>query len=264
MLLVVIGIVLLVVTLIGFFFMRNARNELQDMVAAEKLPVSELETLRGASDEVGGQGGFRKKSAVVGAAHPRPEGPLISEFSKTECVWYRYRVERDYEQIHYRGNDRQEVRKHTEKVAEHTSWEGYALRDDDGVLIGVDPNGTRPDGAEEVLNRYEPARSDLPDLFGIRLPRLFDSGGTIGYRYKEWVIRPERRLYILGEVHDKIGPLVIGKPEQGGHFIISTRSEEELRKNRQQVHQVFKIGTLIVGPVGLALTIIGTVLHFVH
>jgi hypothetical protein len=263
MLLLVIGIVLLVVVVIAFFFMRSAKNELQDMVAADKLPVSELETLRKASDEVGAQGAFRRKSAIVGAAHPRPEGPLISEFSKTECVWYRYRVERDYEQVQSRG-DRQEVRRNTEKVAEHTSWEGYALRDDAGVLIGVDPSGTQPDGTEEVVNRYEPARSELPDLFGVRLPRLFDRGGTIGYRYKEWVIRPERRLYILGEVHDKIGPLVIGKPEQGGHFIISTRSEDELRRNRQQMHQVLKIGILIIGPIGIILTVLGVVLHFVH
>jgi hypothetical protein len=67
--------------------------------------------------------------------------------------------------------------------------------------------------------------------FRVKLPDFLNTGenSTIGFEYKESLIRPGRRLYILGEVHDTIGPLVIGKPEQQGHFIIAGRTEDELR-----------------------------------
>lgn len=253
---IVVGLVLLVAAVVGFFFMRRTRDELHAMIGAETLPVAQLETLRKASDDVGARGAFRKQCEVVGAAHPRPEGLLNSQLSGTECVWHRHEVVRHYEHVHYRDG-RRRVNKRKETVAEHTSWEGYALRDDQNALIGVDPNGTAPDRPEQVVSRFEPHQPDGPNLFGLQLPRMFNSGGTIGYEYKEWVIRPGTRLYVLGEVHDKIGPLVIGKPEGEGHFIISTRSEQELREQRGTQHKWLSVGVLVAAPAGLVFTVLG-------
>ncbi|GAB3295332.1 hypothetical protein GCM10027563_36630 [Parasphingorhabdus pacifica] len=251
-----IGLALLVGAAVGFFFMRQARDELHAMIGAETLPVGELETLRGASDEIGARGSFRKRCEVVGSAHPRPEGVLVSQLSGTECVWHRHEVVRHYEHVHYR-NGRRRVKRRKETVAGHTSWEGYAIRDDQNVLIGLDPNGTAPDRPEQVLDRYEPHRPDGPSLFGVQLPRMFDSSGTIGYQYNEWVIRPGTRLYVLGEVHDKIGPLVIGNPEADGHFMISTRSEQELRDSRGTRHKLLSVAVLVAAPAGLVFTVFG-------
>jgi hypothetical protein len=242
----IVGVVLLVVAVGAFFYMKHTRDELHAMIGTETLSIPELERYRSASDEVGGTGSFRKTAEVVGAAHPRPEGPLTAELSKTECVWYRYRIDRHYEVIEYRDGKRHR-RKRTERVAEHTSHQGYAVIDNEGRTIGVDPNGTNPDGVEQTVSRFEPHHDDRGgvDLFGIRLPALFGrSDSTIGYDYKEWVIRPGQRLYILGEVHDRIGPLVIGKPADKGHFIISTRTEEELRASRVQRHKLLAAGTI--------------------
>ena len=190
----------------------------------------------------------------------RARRDFVSELSKTECVWYRYEVKRHYEHVHYHNGQRRKT-KRKDVVAQHTSWEGYALRDDQGVLIGVDPNGTAPDRPEQVVSRFEPHRGQGPNIFGIQLPNIFDTSGTIGYEYTEWVVRPGHRLYILGEVHDKIGPLVIGKPEQDGHFIISTRSEDELRKNRSQLHKWLSVGVLVAAPVGLVLVVLGAIVR---
>lgn len=256
---VIFGVLLLIAAVVGFFLMRNARGELHAMIGAETLPVHELETLRTASDEVAGRGRFRKQCEVVGQAHPRPEGPLVSELSKTECVWFRYEVHRRYERVHYRDG-RRNVRKGSEKVAGNTSWEGYALRDSHGALIGVDPTGAEPDQPEQVVSRFEPYRRQGPTVFGFTLPDMFDSSGTVGFEYKEWVIRPGRQLYVLGEVHDRIGPLVIGKPEQGGHFIISTRTEEQLRAHRTRLHRWLSIGIAVGAPAGLVLVVLGAVL----
>ncbi|QUH05074.1 helicase [Saccharopolyspora erythraea] len=250
------GVALLVAAVVGFFLMRNARDELHAMIGAETLPVQQLELLRGASDSVGGRGGFRKQCEVVGAAHPRPEGVLVSQLGGAECVWYRYEVKRHYEHVRHRNGQRR-VTRHAEVVAGHTSWEGYAVRDDHGVLIGVDPNGTAPDRPEQVVSRFEPYRPQGPSLFGVQLPAIFDASGTTGYEYTEWVLRPGQRLYVLGEVHDRIGPLVIGKPERDGHFIVSTRSEEELRRGRSRLHRLLSVGVLVAAPAGLLLAVLG-------
>ena len=241
----IIGIVLIVASGVGFYFMRNAQKRLHAMIGTETLTIPQLEEARKISDELGSRGGFRKVAEVVGAAHPRPEGLLTAELSKTECVWYRYQVERQYEDVEYRDGHRRTT-KRTETVAEQTSFDGYALIDEAGRTIGVDPNGTNPDGVEQTVSRFEQPQNNpgQVELFGIKLPNFFGSNNsTIGFEYKEWVIRPGRRLYILGEVHDKIGPLVIAKPQEGP-FIISNRTEDELRASATKQHNLFRIGVL--------------------
>nr|WP_158881607.1 E3 ubiquitin ligase family protein [Amycolatopsis anabasis] len=242
--------------------MRHTKSELHAMIGTETLSIPELERLRGISDELGARGGFRKIAEVVGHAHPRPEGVITAEISKIDCVWYRYRIDREYEHVEYRDGKRH-YSKRKEKVAEHTSFEGYAILDDEGRTIGVDPNGTQPEAVEQTVHRFEPHRGggEAVDLFGIKLPNFLAGGrdSTIGFHYKEWVIRPGRPLYILGEVHDKIGPLVIGKPEEKGHFIISGRTEDELRRDRTRRHQFLAAGVLVAFVAGLALTVTGIV-----
>ncbi|SFQ24744.1 E3 Ubiquitin ligase [Amycolatopsis arida] len=255
----IVGLVLVVAGVVGFFFMRHLKSELHTMIGTETLSVPELERFRSASDEVGAKGSFRKVAEVVGAAHPGPDGPLVAELSGAECVWYRYRVDRKYEKIEYRDG-RRIRRTATEKVAEYTSWQGYAVIDDQGRTIGVDPGGNEPDRPEQTVDRFEPASGRRSvELFGIRLPGVSGGDSTIGYHYKEWLIRSGRRLYVLGEVHDRIGPLVIGKPERGGHFIISTRDEQALRAERVLHHRIVAVGVVVATLGGLALTVAGLI-----
>lgn len=252
------GLVVIAAGVAAFFYMRHTKSELHAMIGTETLPIPELERLRGISDELGAKGGFRKTAEVVGAAHPRPEGLLTAELSKSECVWYSYEVHRKYETTEYRNGERRTVRR-SERVAERTSWEGYALIDEQNRTIGVDPNGTTPDGAEQSVSRFEPYEGgrDSVELFGFKIPGFLtgNSSRTIGYEYKEWVIRPSKRLYILGEVHDKSGPLVISKPENGGHFIISARSERELRTSREKRHKFLAIGVIAAVLIGIGLIV---------
>src|SRR3954453_7046758 len=100
------GVLLLVASGAGFWYMRATKRELHAMIGTETLSIPELEDLRRISDELGSRGGFRKTAEIVGAAHPRPEGPLAAEISKTPCVWYRYRVDRQYEHVEYRDGRR--------------------------------------------------------------------------------------------------------------------------------------------------------------
>jgi hypothetical protein len=221
--------------------------------------VAEFEGDRRISDEVGGQGGFRKTAELVGVAQPRVEGLLASELSKTPCVWFRYRVEREYEVVEYRDGRRQRS-KRTEQVAEHTSPHWYTLVDDQGGAIPLDPNGTSPDRAEQTVDSYEPhhGQGRPTTFFGIELPSfLAESDSTIGFKYQEWVIRPGTRLYVLGEVNDSGGRLTLGKPQQTGTFIISTRSEQELRDTRVKHHRYLAIAVIAAATLGTALIITG-------
>jgi hypothetical protein len=262
MALIIGGIVLILAAVAGFFLMRRTRSELHTMIGTETLSIPQLEDERRISDELGARGGFRKIAEVVGNAHTSQEGLLTAEISKTECVWYRYRIFRQYEHIEYRDGRRHQS-KRTERVAEHTTNNGYALIDDQGRTIGVDPYGTDPDGVEQTVNRFEPYQGggrDSVSFFGIDLPFLGrNDDTTIGFEYQEWLIRPGRPLYILGEVHDKIGPLVIAKPDNNGHFIISTRTETQLRTSRTQRHKLLAIGVIAAFILGLTLLAIGMV-----
>lgn len=252
----VVGAILIVAGVAAFFFMQHTKKELHAMIGTQTLSIPELEAERQVSDELGAKGAFRKVTEVVGAAHPRPEGVLTAELSKSECVWYRYVVEREYEHVEYRDGDRRTSRR-TEKMTDHSSNSGFAVLDEQGRTIGVDPSGERPDSPEQVVDRFEPKEGgrDSVELFGIKLPSFGGGNRTIGYKYKEWVVRPGQRLYILGEVHDKIGPLVIGKPADGGHFILSTRTEGELRKSRETRHKWLGVGTIAGVVIGLGLVV---------
>jgi len=246
--LLLVGVALLAVAAFGFWRMRIARDQLHTMIGTTTSTIPELEELRRISDELGAKGGFRKTTEVVGAAHPRPAGVLTAELSKTPCVWYRYRVRRKY--YYYRDGKRREK---WETVAEHESGEGYALIDDEGRTIGVAPHGTSPEGAEKSVDSYRPESDGAAGFLGLRLPGFSSRRGTAGHKYEEWIIRPGTRMYILGEVHDIIGPLVIAKPQDGGHFIIAAKSEEELRADRRRRHRLFAIGVVVAFLAGLGL-----------
>lgn len=260
----ILGLVLIAAAIAGFFWMQATKRELYAMIGTETLTIPELEDLRRISDELGARGGFRKTAEVVGAAYPRPEGLLTSELSRTPCVWYRYRIERQYEHVQYRDGRRYRS-KRTEKVADFTSGEGYALIDEQGRTIGVAPQGTQPEGVEQTVNRFEPYRGGDQgfELFGLRVPGFLvgNQDSTIGYEYKEWVIRPGTRLYVLGEVHDIIGPLVIAKPQEKGTFIIAAKTEQELRAARRKKHRLISIGVIVSFVAGVALTVAGIFTH---
>jgi hypothetical protein len=208
---VLFGVVLLLLGAGGIWFATHVQREVHAMLAAETLSVPELERLRSISDELGARGSFRKICEVVGTAHPGPGGTLRSELTGTECVWHAHRVQRRYTEYYRDSEGRRRSCTQTETVAEHSSPDGFALLFD-GHLIGVDHGGQRPDGVQQVTDRFEPGprRADrglLEALVGD------DREETLGYQYTEWVLRPGTPMYVLGEVHDRHGALIIGRPE---------------------------------------------------
>ncbi|MBE9375066.1 E3 ubiquitin ligase family protein [Saccharopolyspora sp. HNM0983] len=253
------GAVFLLVAIVAFGSMRHARSELHAMIGTQTLPVSDLEVRRSASREVVPAGEFRHTCEVVGTAEARPEGPLQSELSGSPCVWYRFVVMRHYEQVTRSSNGSRNVRRRTETLAETNSWESFGVRDDHGQLIGLDPGGSAVDEPQKVIDQFEPhGPSGGPTMFGVQLPNAFGGhDGTTGYSYQEWIVPQGRRLYVLGEANDRAGTLMISRPLGGGHFIVSTRSEQEVREGRRKRHRTLSYAVLGSALAGLVLIGLG-------
>jgi hypothetical protein len=82
---------------------------------------------------------------------------------------------------------------------------------------------------------------------------------TIGIERKEWGIAPGQRLYVLAEASDRSGRLAMMKPAEG-KFMISTRTEEELRSSEQRFVNVARITAAVLGAIGVVLVVLGLIL----
>lgn len=253
------GLIVLIGGAICLYLAVRAQREVHAMLAAETLSVPELERLRGISDELGARGGFRKVAEVVGAAAPGPEGLLRAEMSGAESVWHAQRVQRHYTETDTDADGDSRTTRRTETVAQHFSSPAFTVVRD-GHAIVVDHDGRRLDGAEQVVDRFEQAHDARRGGFLGALGDLLDNDDTIGFQYTEWVVRPGTPLYVLGEVHDRGGALVIGPPtDRSQHFVVSTRSEEELTahtRRHQRLMARIGAGVVLLGLVLVALAII--------
>lgn len=253
------GLILLVAGAACLYGATRAQREVHAMLAADTLSVPELEELRTISDELGARGGFRKVCEVVGAAHPAPQGLLRSELAGVECVWHSHRVQRRYKHYDRDSEGRTRVTTRTETVAEQTSAQGFALIRD-GLTIGVDHAGRRPDGVEQVADRFsEGERQETGGGWMGTLGTLVggDRDVTLGYQHTEWALRAGTPMYVLGEVHDRIGPLVIAPPTDPKQpFVLSTRSEEELTASARSAQRWFAWGGLALAVVGVVVVVI--------
>ncbi|MCP2168920.1 E3 ubiquitin ligase family protein [Goodfellowiella coeruleoviolacea] len=252
------GIILIVAGVAGFFMAHSMRRDLHALIGAETLKVAELGMFHSTAVEVSGPGGFRKVCEVIGAAEPGPNGMLVSELSKTPCVWHRHEVKRRYRHVRYDSDGRRHTSQRSEKVADLTSDQPILVRDETGAVL-VHPSGLRSDAMEQVVSRFEPHNAGGgPSIFGFRLDN-WNRDDTIGFEYKEWVVRPGVRLYVHGEASDQTGQLMFNRPQNGGPFIASTKTEEELRRNTTLLQKVFAFGGLAAMLGGLALVIVGVI-----
>jgi E3 Ubiquitin ligase len=80
---------------------------------------------------------------------------------------------------------------------------------------------------------------------------------TIGIQREEWSLRPGQRLFVHGEVN-KAGRLEFGKAD-GHPYLISTRTEEEMRKSAQRWGKVWAYAALAAIVIGVGLTVAGAI-----
>ncbi|GGO82098.1 hypothetical protein GCM10011348_22680 [Marinobacterium nitratireducens] len=125
---------------------------------------------------------------LIGQAQPGPEGPVYAPLTGTECVWYRYRVEREKGS----GKNRRWV---TERSGTSTQW--FQLDDGSGVCQ-IDPEGAH---CRVDSRRRWYGNSPNPGTDTGRNGSIFNINVSFGggrYRYLEELVLEYERVYALG------------------------------------------------------------------
>ena len=259
--LVVGGVICLVLGAVAFFVWRSQQKSLNAMLLTETLTCADLgELARAASDAVGA-GSFGQRCEVVGVAAPGDQGVLTAPESGREVVWHRSEaIEHYWDTERDSDGDKRQVER-TRVVASHVSQAPFVVRDQTGEIV-VEVAGADVDNAPVLANTYERDLSKVEIGSGLlaNIAEAFlQKDTTIGIERKEWGLAPGQRLYVLAEASDRSGRLAMMKPADG-KFMISTRTEEELRSSKRGFANVARVLAIGFGAVGAVLIVLGLVL----
>jgi E3 ubiquitin ligase len=201
----------------------RAEPPVVDPVAGtETWTVEEIEALREGSAEIGI--GFRRQVGIVAAAGPGPDGVLTAPESGVECVWWRSEKIRRYtEWIDGERHDQ------TVRVGLDWSRSTFTLTDDTGTLL-VRAADNHVDGAPLVHSQRKEYAPDDSALRG-----MHDGSVSSEIIHVEHALLAGTELFVHGEAHDADEHLVtIGKPLDGGPFILSRQPEHVLRSKAKK------------------------------
>jgi E3 Ubiquitin ligase len=244
---------------VGLLFLARSLNRRdRHMASAETLTAAEIAELQKTASDAVGPGSFAKLCEVVGAAHPGEGGELTAPESGQPSVWHRVTVTEHYwDWDRDSDGDRRRVRKERQ-LTSFESEADFQIKDDSGTVF-VAVKGADIDEPPKTFDRFEEEQpQDLGSSMFATVAEAFSNWNddTIGIQREEWSLRPGQRLYVIGEVCDKSGRTEFAKPEKG-QYIVSTRTETELRKSAQRWAKVWAIASLALGVIGIGLTIAG-------
>ena len=194
------------------------------------------------------------------------EKPLVGELSKQECVYFDTKVTHEYEEYYEEkdaeGNTTKKSRRKSDVMTKDTRRTPFYLEDETGKIL-VDSDGANVD-ALQVVNKMEkhPQNNNLAmgnlvlNLTNVVMGNKMNR--TIGYRMQEKILPIDRKIYILGEVRDEDGQLVVKKPTTSGQsFLITTKSEEELVRSKQSTAKWTGIISYVFVATAVAFLVLG-------
>ncbi|MFE4108269.1 E3 ubiquitin ligase family protein [Almyronema epifaneia] len=260
---IVIGIILLIVGLTLFFVRRNQQARAFSLKSARRVTVAELgNTAQAIADEIGG-GNWRDYVKLWGEIEVAQ--PLISELKQVPCVYYSFKVQREYEETvtekDAEGNTTHKTEQRSETVASNQQSTLFYLQDETGK-IWVDPNEAAIE-AVQVLNEFRPGD---PAAGMLQMGRFSLTLGnshrrTVGYRYTESVLPIDRKVLVVGEVSDHTGTLTLCRPTATKKkYIISLKTDEVLTANADQGAKNAAIAMFICLGLGILLILVGILL----
>ncbi len=186
----------------------------------------------------------------------RCDSPLQSELAEIACIYYSFQVERETEEVYFttdaEGRKEKRTRNTFTTVNQNQRRVPFWLEDGSGRLRVL------PDAAEmiseTVLSNYEPAGSR--SQFQIGTVKLnWQQGVVLGYRMREEAIPLDRELFVLGEVVDQDGELVLQKPSKE-RMIISLKPKDSLVEAASHSAQGLKVGSAVVGAIAIIVIVI--------
>lgn len=172
---------------------------------------------------------------AVGAA-----GPLAGPFSGSPCVWYRAVVyERTVSEERGPNGTIRRVER-LEQMSEEVSSAPFLVVDETGAAE-VDPAGAEVDDAVASHDRFEPAPP---------------GGALLGVLRREWLVPPDRPVYVLGGVRAEDGVARLGAARDGD-LLVSLRAERELVARTRVGGRLLAGGAAVLAVVGIALVVAG-------
>ncbi len=245
-----VGVVLIVIAAGLFLGAQNQEKRRGVLATTETETVATLQSM--AQDM--GVGRLRHLSAVRGII--RCESPLQSELAETPCVYYSFQVERETEETYYTTDSKGQKEKRTRRtfttVNQNQRRVPFWIEDASGQIKVL------PDSAEmiseTVLSNYEPAGSRTQFQVG-KVKLNWQQGGVLGYRMREEAIPLDRELFVLGEVVDQDGELVVQKPSKE-RMIISLKPKDSLVQDAGSSAKGLKIGSAVTGAIAIVVIVI--------
>lgn len=238
----IVGAILLVIAVVLYFARRSQAGKLGQVMATETSSCADAADLcRGTEGVSAVPAGAQVE--VKGTIEPREV--LTAEMSGRECVCYKTRVERQWEEERWEtdseGRRQRKTRRGRDVMSQNEVLNPFHVCDETGKVL-VDPQGADVDWVQSAdkFERGDPQGGTL-SLGGFTLSiGGLGTGGrrTLGYHYHEWVLPLQQSVYVLGGPAMSGGEPCIGDPgESGSRFIVSVKSEEEIVKSASR--QVF-------------------------
>ncbi|MDX1350184.1 MAG: GIDE domain-containing protein [Putridiphycobacter sp.] len=235
MVFLILGIIL---TLIGVFLLTWSKKAAGKSMSIASTDITDtrnlLETYESMSN-AHGTGHFNMYVKLYGKAYA--DKPLIAEYSKSECIYYSIKVDREYEAVETKTDKegkvtQQRVRRFENVLDKEFYAPGFAVHDQYG-RIRISHNNAKLETIESYAT-FEREESQEK----IRLPFNFEGlirdhsgaeGRTIGYKHMERSIPVGYNLFVVGTATDSRGELEIAKANEADKpFLISIKSEAEI------------------------------------
>ena len=257
----IVGIVLAGIGVYLLIHRKKSLDKILEIKSTTTSTTAELNALQQAvADEIG-PGGFNQLAEIKGVVECT--SPLTAELSEQPCVWYSMSVQERYEETYQErdaeGRTRTGTRTATTTVASNTQAVPFLIRDETGT-IAVQPKDATIDGRKTV-DRHEPwsGNANALSMGQFRLTgQTRRNHRVLGYHYTEQIIPIGAPVYVIGEVTDREGKPVVGKPaNEEKPFILSLRSEEEVTKKLESTANSQKIFGILLIAGGILLAIFG-------
>jgi len=234
----------------AFILKSSKADNVKDIVSLQSHIASEI-----------GSGSFREFVEVTGM--PVADSPLQSELSGTPCLYYNMTVTREWEETvstpDDKGNKQTTTQRGSDLVSSNTRSINFFLDDGTGK-IEIRPEGAQIDLVKAV-DTFQPEEGGGTKLsFGKATFELKSNTAgrrTLGYRYQEYVLPANQRLFIFGEASDGGNSLRISRPEKKGLFVISHLSKEEIIQRSQGSSKFLKIASIIFALLGVGGFVLG-------
>jgi gas vesicle protein len=252
------GIIALVGAAVALLIARSQRKSLRAMTLTETLTCGELGQLSAAAAEAVGGGSFGQACEVVGAAAPGAGGALTAPESGREVVWHRTVLTEHYTATETDSQGKSREVDKTRVVARQETQEPFVVRDATGEIV-VDPRGADFDEPFVLVDKFERNSSNLElgdSKWANIAEQLAKASIQGGIQHEEWGIPVGQQLYVLAEANDRTGTLSMSKPSEG-RFLISTRSEEALRKEGGTAAGIATGVGVVAGIAGVVLVVLG-------